>query len=146
MDEFQRAVVPYRKKWKDHLLWIDHECIQEGDFEDKIRQAIAAAGVAVMFVCPAFLGSSFIKDVEVPLLVAANRKGSLQLLWVALEESAYKETALCNIECFNGPDNPIRRMRPEARSHWWRLLGERIAELVSGDNTNGAQATIPDDL
>jgi hypothetical protein len=65
-------------------FWSD-EKVREGDWDKKIRQAMARSEGAVFLVSPDFLASEYITKVEVPYFLDANKKRGLKIFWAYLE-------------------------------------------------------------
>jgi hypothetical protein len=64
-----------------------------------------------------------------PLLKEAEQ-GGVQILWVPLYASAYKETALKNYQAVLSPDKPLAGMTPVKRAEAWVRIGEEIQKAV----------------
>ena len=61
---------------------------------------------------PDFLASDFIYDHELGPLLNEAKRGGVELLWVPIRDSAYKQTALKNYQAVLDPGIPLAKMEP----------------------------------
>jgi internalin A len=133
------------KRWRDDLdtnlkpylrngsvkSWSDIQIAPGSTWFEEIMLALADVGVAVLLVTPNFLASDFIHEHELgPLLKEADR-GGVQILWLPIRESAYKQTALKNYQAVLDPARPLASMTPAARDRAWVKICEEIQRAVN---------------
>ena len=114
-------------------VWDDTRLAAGQVWHDEIRQALAAASVAVFLVSADFLASDFIAGEELPqLLEAAERRGVL-ILPVFLSPCRIAAVpALARIQSVNPLDRPLIAMsRPEQEAVFVRLADAIDAALTS---------------
>ncbi|GAB2916780.1 TIR domain-containing protein [Rheinheimera gaetbuli] len=72
-------------------IWHDN-MINAGDFWDKtIRQKLAEADVAILLVSQSLLASSYIQDVEAPLLMQLHQQQKLSIIPVLIRDCCYED-------------------------------------------------------
>ncbi|WP_213998601.1 leucine-rich repeat protein [Arsukibacterium sp.] len=72
-------------------IWHDN-MINAGDFWDQtIRQKLAEADVAILLVSQSLLASSYIQDVEAPLLMQLHQQRKLSIVPVLIRECCYED-------------------------------------------------------
>lgn len=72
-------------------IWHDN-MINAGDYWDKtVRQKLAEADVAILLVSQSLLASSYIQDVEAPLLMQLHQQRKLSIIPVLIRECCYED-------------------------------------------------------
>src|SRR5579883_529681 len=111
LERLRLQLKPYLRQAESELdLWDDTR-IRPGDqWETEIRTALGAAGVAVALVSANFLGSSFVVDNELPVIVDAARRGDLRLIWLYLSPVGYEATPLAGFQAAHDTRRPLAAM------------------------------------
>ncbi|MGB9181135.1 MAG: toll/interleukin-1 receptor domain-containing protein, partial [Pyrinomonadaceae bacterium] len=124
--------------WNDTLL-------QPGTkWEEKIRQALTRAKVAVLLVSADFMASDFIAHEELsPLLVAAETDGAV-ILPVIISPSWFEKTALARFQAVNPPSKPLIRMSKARQEEIWLKVAEEIHKTLNA--VGGVSQAPPDSL
>lgn len=76
-------------------------------WEDEIEQAIAASRVAVLLITPEFLASDYIADRELPRILAAQERGCLKVVPIAVRPSVVAGTTVGELQAANDLDHPL---------------------------------------
>lgn len=88
-------------------VWDDTEIKAGEKWEDKIKEAMDSATVAVLLVSDHYLASDFIVHNELPPLLEAVEEKGLEVLWVAVSHSLVEETEIYKYQCVNDPKKPL---------------------------------------
>jgi TIR domain len=113
-------------------VWDDTR-IKPGDlWKKQIQDALVKAKVGVLLVTPDFLDSEFIATEELPKLLATAQQEGLRIIWIAVEPSAYKTTAIPNYQAANDPSKPLSLLKTPQRNQVLVHISEVIAELMQG--------------
>ncbi|MBM3496160.1 MAG: TIR domain-containing protein, partial [Armatimonadetes bacterium] len=129
--ELERLKVHLRPyEWSGAVdAWDDQRLVPGQQWLDEIKAAIAVADVAVLLVSPDFLASRFIRDNELPPLLAGKR-----VIWVAVSHCAYDRTAIAGYQCAHDPAKPLRAMtgvlRDKVLAGVCRVMADHVAPGV----------------
>ncbi len=111
-------------------IWSDRD-IQEGDlWEEKIKQALESASVAVLLVSADFLASKYIRNVELPLLLQAAREGKVTLLSFVLSPCNIKYTDLAKYQIVNDMSGSFCKTSRHRQESLWRDLAQQVFNLL----------------
>lgn len=89
-------------------VWDDTKLAPGSRWQDEIRQALAAAKVAVLLVSANFMDSNYIAGTELPSLLEAAENDGAIILPVILSPSAFKRTPeLFKFQAVNDVDNGL---------------------------------------
>ncbi|HEX7314388.1 MAG TPA: FxSxx-COOH system tetratricopeptide repeat protein [Pyrinomonadaceae bacterium] len=132
--------------------WSDTE-IEVGEQWDKsIKAQLQNANAAVLLISPAFLGSKYIRNSELPaLLMNAMNKG-VAVLPIILRHSLFAETtfkypdpaqgpgelALSIFQAANPPGKPLNSMQEHEQDAVLLSVAQRILALARTKNTTGS--------
>lgn len=116
------------RKWLDQLLaelsgmenlrtWTDKAISAGEPWRERIERAVSESRLAILLVSDPFLASPFIREVELPLI----REHQLLVFWIALRESAFDASWLCEIQAAHDVAKPLAYLRGERRR---QVLGE----------------------
>jgi parallel beta-helix repeat protein len=117
-------------------VWDDEEIKPGVPWRAEIRSALDSARVAVLLVTQDFLNSKFIMNEELPIILEANKAEGLQVLWVAVKASLYKETPLAELQSTNDPSRPLHSLRGSTRDTALVKIAESI-KAAFGKVDNG---------
>ncbi len=111
LERLSLQLKPYLRQAESDLdLWDDRRIQPGGQWETEIETALQAAGVAVVLVSANFLGSSFVADKELPVIINAARKGDLRLIWLYLSPAGYEMTPLAEFQAVHDTKKPLAAM------------------------------------
>jgi len=151
MEEFCRMLAPAANKglvdvWSDQL-------IQPGDdWQEKIRDSLVRARVALLLVTSEFLSSPFIREKELRNILAAANDGALQIYWVPISDSLVEYTDLGNVQAASDPKQPLAGLsEPERRNavaEICRKLLDQLGQLpvVTRDDRGLLQSSVSERL
>lgn len=124
-------------------VWTDQQIMAGEDWEPRIYRAIDQADAAVVLVSPDLLASDFVRDHEIPRLLAARAERGLHLAPLFLRPanadllSFTVETAdgprkitLKSIQGLNLPSKPVTKLGRAARDEALANAARRILEIL----------------
>jgi hypothetical protein len=88
-------------------VWDDTEIRPGSDWLNEIRVALESARVAVFLVSQNFLDSAFIRDKELPVLLAAAQDRGCLIFWIAVSSTTIEDSPLARFQAANSPDKPL---------------------------------------
>ena len=137
---YSRTDKKYLKELHAHLAYYvrnemisfwDDTMIKPGtQWREEIRKGLQSAKVAVLLVSAEFLASDFIANNELPPLLTAAAEEGVVILSVILRPSAFKHSALAQIQAVNVPSNPLCAMTRGKRDEVWAKVAEYIKDAL----------------
>ncbi|WP_114939394.1 toll/interleukin-1 receptor domain-containing protein [Mucilaginibacter endophyticus] len=112
-------------------VWSDKEIKPGTAWRDEIEARLLSCRVAILLVSPNFLASDFIMENELPLILERSSNGELILYWIAISHSAYKTTALVELQSANNPSNPLDQLEKAERDKVLVQITENIANAIN---------------
>jgi internalin A len=76
------------------ISWSDKQIGSGSQWLSEINSALTNTKVAVLLVTPHFIASDFIHERELGPLLKEATQGGVRILWVPVQASSYKKTAL----------------------------------------------------
>jgi hypothetical protein len=126
LDELLLDLKPLETEF-EFSIWEDASLPPSADFQSEIMDALSRAAVALLLVSPAFLASSFIRDVELPRLLRARAHDDLTLLIVHTESNISGVLELGRYQALNDPRRGIADLPSNERRAVWLRVAEAIA-------------------
>ena len=124
-------------------LWFDRKIRPAAEWNEEIHEAIARSNIAVLIVSRHFYASDYIRDTELPALVAARaqRRMDLAVIYASparpedvLIRAVDGEAALrlTDLQGLNSPGTPLSADEPGShrREEAWRHIGQRLNTLT----------------
>ncbi len=123
--ELQTHLAPYiQSELVD--IWDDTKILPGSKWREEIEKALNSTKVAVLLISADFLASDFIRNIELPSLLAAREQEGAIILTVLLRPCAFTNTDIGQFQAVNTPSTPLSKMNPGRRDEVW----SRVAELV----------------
>lgn len=104
------------------VAWDDRQIAPGAQWRGEILKTLAVARAGILLVSPYFLASDFIKDNELPVLLAKPN-----IFWIAISSSSYHLTPLKEIQAANDPAQPLDTLE-EGERH--RILVGVLKKLM----------------
>jgi pimeloyl-ACP methyl ester carboxylesterase len=133
LERLRVMATPYLRTAESELdLW-DDKRLQSGDRWDiKIRSALKQAGVAVALVSANFLGSQYIMENELPIILDAAKNNRLRLLWVYISAAGYEETGLSEFQATHDPKKPLNSLPEWEQEQILKSVAQQMKEAALG--------------
>ena len=107
LDKLLLFLEPYQETGR-LVPWVDTQGLREGEeWQPQLEAALDRTSVAVILVSSASLASKFIRNVEIPRLIAARNTDGVVLLPVMVETCVYKASKLSALQFAHKPDLPL---------------------------------------
>jgi tetratricopeptide (TPR) repeat protein len=159
----------HEQRWLDRLLeylqpfviqqrirvWADPE-IEVGDqWERSVEAQVLNADAAVLLISPAFLGSKYIRNSELPVLLMNAKNQGTTVLPIILRHSPFAETtfkypdpvlgpnelSLSIFQSANPPDEPLNAIEKHKQDKILLSVAQRISELAKTKTATRSPAT-----
>ena len=143
LEQLRRFLTPL--EWEGRIeVWADTDIETGDDWRARIDQALADAKVAVLFISQDFLASEFIRNQELPTILAAQDRGALTILPVFLSPSNVElvkipyttrsddkaEATLAGLQGYGTPQEPLSDLSRADRDRVYSKLSKRLLELL----------------
>jgi hypothetical protein len=144
LEQFQVHLKPLERsgriaRWDDTMIKAGQQ------WREEIKNAMASAKVAVLFVSADFLASEFITDIELPSLLSAAETDGAIILPVIVSPCRFFQTEnIARFQAVNDPTNTLVDMSKAERERLWVKLTQDIITLISPDSKSetGSQILI----
>jgi hypothetical protein len=111
-------------------VWDDTKIQAGSQWKDEIKNALAAAKIAVLIVSPNFLASDFIAEHELsPLLQEAEQEG-LTIIWVYVSSCLYNETEIGNYQAAHDISRPLKGLSEAELDNVLVDICQKIKDLI----------------
>lgn len=111
-------------------VWSDHEIAPGDKWKERVEQAMNGAQVALLLVSADFLGSDFIRNVELPCLLRRYEENAMKLFWVPLSPSLVETTALGRIQAARELDRPLDALTLPRQREAIRRICVKLLQLI----------------
>jgi hypothetical protein len=118
-------------------VWADTR-IRSGDsWQQEIDRALQTARAAILLVTPEFLASEFVRQNELPVILAHAANHGVLVYWLAVRHSPFETTAIKDLQCANDPSYPLealpRDQQDKVLLDVCRSLAERLGSRKEDD-------------
>lgn len=114
-------------------VWDDRSIRAGESFALTIEGAIANARVALLLVSDAFLDSDFIRDTELPRLLARHQEGGIRVFWVPIEGNRWKYSPLADLAAAHDVERPLASLSAAAQQDELVKLRTLVAEALRAE-------------
>ena len=112
-------------------IWSDKMIKPGEEWREEIERAIASAKVAVLLISSSFLASQFIREIELPLMLAAAEKKGTIIMPVIVRPCNFADTELSKFQAVNDPSKPLTMLAGRYRKEeFWAKLANKIKEVI----------------
>jgi len=111
-------------------IWSDQQIRPAERWREGISEALGSAAAAVLFLSRAFFESSFIREYELPAILAAAERSELRLFAVLVGEcgsGVITET----YQAVNDPAKPLASLGQSERDEVWKKLADSLSEVAA---------------
>lgn len=115
-------------------------------WEERIRDAIDHASVALLIVSPDFLASDFITQVELPRLLERHERGDMVVIPVIARPAVWTQvSALRRMQVWPRDARPLTDLDAAHLDRELAELAQRISDLAGAISTKSPPVTAPPD-
>jgi tetratricopeptide (TPR) repeat protein len=133
VDRLRMMIAPYLRGAESELdLWDDSRLQAGQQWDAEIHSALEHAGVGVALVSSSFLGSPYVMENELPVIVKAADEGGLRLLWVYLSAAAWEETPLKRFQATHDTKKPLNVLPGPEQDEVLKSVARQIKEAALG--------------
>lgn len=131
VDRLKVMIAPYLRGAESELDFWDDSRLQAGQqWDAEIHSALERAGVGVALVSSSFLGSQYVIENELPLIIKAADKGGLRLLWVYLSAAGWEETPLKRFQATHDTKKPLNALSGSEQDEVLKSVARQIKEAA----------------
>ena len=127
--KLQSALRPLEKRAK-LTVWDDMKMYPGTEFKQEISSIISRSKFAVLLISDSFMGSEFIRNNELPLLLEKRKNGSLKLQWLLVEGDLWKTSPLADILSINDTEVPLASLSPAQQQDALVMLRKAVAVTI----------------
>ncbi len=127
LERLQLMMSPYLRNGELEP-WDDTRIAPGRKWLDEINAALRSCKVAVLLVSKEFLASDFIRDQELPVLLAAADRGEVKLLWLHLSPALYEATPLNDYQAAHDPARTLASLSPVEQDQALKDIAKRIKQ------------------
>ena len=111
-------------------VWDDTEIKPGSQWLEEIRQSLESARVAVFLITQDFLNSEFIREKELPALLAKAKNRGCQVFWIAVSTSTVGDSAIGSFQAANDPNKPLDMLTEPEQHQVLKKIYDRMKEAV----------------
>lgn len=129
LDLLQTYLKPF-VRGKQIIPWDDRQIQPGTDWRNAIKNALAAADVAVLLVSQDFLASDFIDKNELPPILEAAVQRGLVINWIVVRSCSYENSPLERYQSLGNPKEPLAMLqKPEREAELVKMCGQIASSL-----------------
>lgn len=136
VDRLKVMIAPYLRAAESELDFWDDSRLQAGQqWDAEIHHALSEAGVGVALVSSSFLGSPYVMDKELPVMIKAADEGGLRLLWVYISSAGWEETSLKRFQATHDTKTPLNALPGPEQDEILKSVARQIKEAALSATT-----------
>lgn len=112
-------------------VWDDTEIQPGAQWLDEIQKALGSARVAVFLVTQDLLNSPFIRDKELPALLAAASDRGCLIFWIAVSSTTFEDLPLARFQGAIPPHRPLDLLPEFEQNALFISIYQKMKEAVS---------------
>jgi TIR domain len=114
----------------DMEVWTDRDMRPGELWHQQIQHRLDRVQVAVLLVSPAYLGSPYIKDHELPKMLTRAMEGGLVIFWIPVIDSGWRETGIAKFQAAHDPSQPLRSLEGAKRDTAWVHIAKKLSASI----------------
>ena len=111
-------------------VWDDTEIRPGAVWMDEIRQSLSSARVAVFLITQNFLNSDFIREKELPQLLASARDRGCTVFWIAVSASTVDDSEIARFQAANDPSRPLDTLSEPDQNRVLKQIYDNMKKAV----------------
>jgi hypothetical protein len=111
-------------------VWDDTEIRPGSLWMDDIRQSLDSARVAVFLISQNFLNSEFIREKELPQLLANARDRGCTVFWIAVSASTVDDSVIGRFQAAHNPLEPLDTLSEPDQNRVLKQIYDRMKQAV----------------
>jgi len=131
--DYKEELLPHLKMLKNttNIIWWDDSNLKSGEnWNEKIKEALSKAKVAVLMVSANFFASDYIWRTELPAMLEAADQDGATILWVPVSACLFDGTGIENFQSIiTDLKNPLDKRATPERHEVYTEVVRRIREL-----------------
>ena len=111
-------------------VWDDTDIKPGSLWMDEIRQSLESARVAVFLITQNFLNSEFIREKELPQLLANAQDRGCVVFWIAVSASTVDDSEIARFQAANDPSCPLDTLSEADQNRVLKQIYDRMKQAV----------------
>jgi Leucine-rich repeat (LRR) protein/GTPase SAR1 family protein len=111
--------------------WADTRLVAGMRWREEIERAMQECQIAILLVSTDFLASKFIREVEMPAILAAADARGVKVVSVVVKPCHFTRTKfLQDYQAANDPDHPLSTLKPNEREKAYMAVIDQVTALL----------------
>ena len=113
------------------MVWSDRRIAPGERWKTEIERELAECRVAILLVSQIYLGSRFIAENELPVILKRAEQRGLTIFWILLSDCYYHDSPIKDFQAAHDIGIPLDRLRRPFRNGVLTSICESISELLT---------------